>query len=57
VTDADVIDILREAAEALAIASALARTDAHIAELHRVAGDCLDAATFIARRDQISARP
>ena len=56
-TDADIIDVLREAAEALAIASALARTDAHLAELHRVAGDCLDAARALAMRDQIVTRP
>lgn len=51
-TTADVIDILRDAAEALAIASTVARTDAHVAELQRVAGECLDAARWLAAADQ-----
>jgi hypothetical protein len=56
-TDADVIDVLRDAAEALAIASIRGRTDSEIAELGRVAGRCMDAALELARRHQGAAPP
>jgi hypothetical protein len=56
-TDADVIDVLRDAAEALAIASIRGRTDSEIAELGRVAGRCMDTALEIARRHQAQTRP
>jgi hypothetical protein len=56
-TDADVIDVLRDAAEALAIASIRGRTDSEIAELGRVAARCMDAALEIARRHQAQTHP
>ena len=51
-TDADLIDVLRDAAEALAIASIRGRTDTEIAELAGIAGRCMDAALALARRHQ-----
>jgi hypothetical protein len=55
-TDADLIDVLRDAAEALAIASIRGRTDTEIAELAGVARRCMDAALALARRD-LTLRP
>ena len=49
-TAADLIEVLRDAAEALAIASIRGRTDTEIAELAYVAGRCMDAALELARR-------
>jgi hypothetical protein len=55
-TDADLIDVLRDAAEALAVASIRGRTDTEIAELAGVARRCMDAALVLARRD-LTLRP
>jgi len=54
-TDADLIDVLRDAAEALAIASIRGRTDTEIAELAHVARRCMDAALALARQHAESA--
>jgi hypothetical protein len=52
---ADVIDVLRDAAEALAIASIRARTDTEVAQLAALARRCMDVALELARADQESA--
>jgi hypothetical protein len=51
VTDADVIGVLRDAAEALAIvADTGVFTDTRVAELRTLGRDCHDVATELARR-------
>jgi hypothetical protein len=51
-TDADLIDTLRDAAEGLWNAATWAPNETTQVELRRLAADCIDAATWIARRDQ-----
>jgi hypothetical protein len=50
VTDADHIDVLRDAAEGLWNASSWAPNETTQTELRRLAADCMDAALAIARR-------
>jgi hypothetical protein len=49
-TDAAMIDTLRNAAEALSLATVFAPNDSTVSELASIARDCLDAATALARR-------
>jgi hypothetical protein len=49
VKNAVLIDVLRDAAEALSLASLRGRTDTEIAELADVARRCMDAALELAR--------
>lgn len=52
-TDADVINTLREAAETLAIiAIAGYVSETHQAQLHALERECMDAALWLAHRDQ-----
>ena len=52
-TDADVIDILREAAETIAIAAIAGYvSDTHQAHLRELEHELLDAARWLAVRDQ-----
>ena len=49
-TDAEMIDTLRAAAEALSLATVYAPNDSTIRELTAIARDCIDAALTIAHR-------
>jgi hypothetical protein len=55
VTDADLIDVLRDAAEGLWNASTWAPNETTQVELRRLAADCMDAALEVARSHQESA--
>lgn len=49
-TDAEIVDTLRAAAEALSLATVYAPNDSTVRELASIARDCVDAATAIAHR-------
>jgi hypothetical protein len=58
VTEADVIGILREAAETLAVVAIAGYvSESHQADLRQLEHDCMDAARWLAARDQTVTRP